>query len=253
MAAVSAGRTWCAVTPSGVEQQHIAAVALHQGSHHAGPPAQDQVAFPMAGHRPVGRLGRRLAAVEGVAQLAAALGQPLGPQPATGGQQLLAEAVEPVDLGPPGGQHHHLLGWVVLGLLPGRPPVLQQGQGGGRLGVGGHHPVVRLIRGDGLVDQPTPDKVTDVVAEDQLSPEDRAERGAWVGCIAGALSRSEYKAGLTAAGFTEVSVAFTHQVGDGLHSAIVKATKPVDASPAIGVTVSAGQAALPLASQPGCC
>jgi SAM-dependent methyltransferase len=37
--------------------------------------------------------------------------------------------------------------------------------------------------------------ITDVVAEDQLSPADRAERGAWVGCIAGALSRSEYEAG----------------------------------------------------------
>jgi arsenite methyltransferase len=43
--------------------------------------------------------------------------------------------------------------------------------------------------------------ITDVVAEDHLSAEDRAERGAWVGCIAGALSRSEYQAGLAAAGF----------------------------------------------------
>jgi SAM-dependent methyltransferase len=70
--------------------------------------------------------------------------------------------------------------------------------------------------------------ITDVVAEDQLSPKDRAERGAWVGCIAGALSRAEYVAGLTAAGFAEVSVSLTHQVGDGLHSAIIKATRPTD-------------------------
>jgi arsenite methyltransferase len=95
--------------------------------------------------------------------------------------------------------------------------------------------------------------ITDVVAEDQLSAEDRAERGAWVGCIAGALSRSEYEAGLAAAGFEQLSVAFTHPVGDGLHSAIIKATKPVDSSQTTGVTASAGQAALPLASQPGCC
>jgi arsenite methyltransferase len=92
-----------------------------------------------------------------------------------------------------------------------------------------------------------------VVAEDRLSPEDRAERGAWVGCIAGALSKREYEAGLTAAGFAEVSVTFTHPVGDGLYSAIVKATKPVDSSQPTGVNASAGQAALPLASQPGCC
>jgi arsenite methyltransferase len=67
--------------------------------------------------------------------------------------------------------------------------------------------------------------VSDVVAEDQLSHDDRAERGSYVGCIAGALSRSEYVAGLEAAGFEEVSVQFTHQVADGMHGAIVKARK----------------------------
>jgi hypothetical protein len=95
--------------------------------------------------------------------------------------------------------------------------------------------------------------MTDVVAEDHLSPADRAERGAWVGCIAGALTRTEYEAGLTAAGFEQLSVTFTHQVGDGLHSAIIKATKPTDTSQPTGVTASAGHAVLPLASQPGCC
>ena len=50
-----------------------------------------------------------------------------------------------------------------------------------------------------------------MVAEDQLSAEDRAERGAWVGCIAGALSRSEYKAGLAAAGFEQVSERVGHE------------------------------------------
>jgi SAM-dependent methyltransferase len=95
--------------------------------------------------------------------------------------------------------------------------------------------------------------ITDVVAEDRLSAADRAERGAWVGCIAGALSSAEYEAGLTLAGFEQVSVAFTHQVGDGLHSAIIKATKPVDTGQPNGVTASAGHAALRLASQTGCC
>jgi arsenite methyltransferase len=67
--------------------------------------------------------------------------------------------------------------------------------------------------------------VTDVVAEDELSPDQRAERGSYCGCIAGALSRAEYVAGLEAAGFEDVSVEFTHQVADGMHGAIVKATK----------------------------
>jgi SAM-dependent methyltransferase len=68
--------------------------------------------------------------------------------------------------------------------------------------------------------------ITDVVADDALSLAQRAERGSWVGCVAGALSRSEYLAGLAAAGFADASVTFTHQVADGLHSAIVRATKP---------------------------
>jgi SAM-dependent methyltransferase len=67
--------------------------------------------------------------------------------------------------------------------------------------------------------------VSDVVAEDRLTPEDRAERGSYVGCIAGALSRSEYLAGLEAAGFEDVSVEFTHEVADGMHGAIVRARR----------------------------
>jgi arsenite methyltransferase len=67
--------------------------------------------------------------------------------------------------------------------------------------------------------------ISDVVAEDHLAPEQRAERGTYVGCIAGALSKGEYKAGLEAAGFEQVSVEFTHQVADGMHGAIVKAVK----------------------------
>jgi arsenite methyltransferase len=68
--------------------------------------------------------------------------------------------------------------------------------------------------------------ISDVVAEDRLSPDQRAERGSYVGCIAGALSRSEYVAGLEAAGLEDVSVTFTHEVADGMHGAIVKARRP---------------------------
>jgi arsenite methyltransferase len=67
--------------------------------------------------------------------------------------------------------------------------------------------------------------VSDIVAEDRLSQAARAERGSYVGCIAGALSKSEYEEGLTAAGFDDVSVEFTHEVADGMHGAIVKAVK----------------------------
>jgi len=58
---------------------------------------------------------------------------------------------------------------------------------------------------------------------DRVSPAERAERGSYVGCIAGALSKSEYEQGLLSAGFDKVSIAFTHEVADGRHAAIVKA------------------------------
>ncbi len=67
--------------------------------------------------------------------------------------------------------------------------------------------------------------IADVVAEDDLSESDRLERGSWVGCIAGALSFDEYRDGLTAVGFTDVSIESTHAVAEGMHSAIIKASK----------------------------
>jgi arsenite methyltransferase len=67
--------------------------------------------------------------------------------------------------------------------------------------------------------------ITDVVAEDRLSVEERAKRGSYVGCIAGALSKSEYEDGLADAGFGDVDVRFTHRVADGMHSAVVQAVR----------------------------
>ena len=79
--------------------------------------------------------------------------------------------------------------------------------------------IARVLRPGGRVG------VSDVVAEDRLTPAQRAERGTYVGCIAGALSQSEYEEGLRAAGFADVEVTFTHEVADGMHAAIVKAVK----------------------------
>ncbi|WP_421842752.1 arsenite methyltransferase [Mycobacterium sp.] len=68
--------------------------------------------------------------------------------------------------------------------------------------------------------------ITDVVAEDCLSAPERAERGSYVGCIAGALSKQEYLNGLTAAGFADASITFTHKVAEAMHGAIIRAAKP---------------------------
>jgi arsenite methyltransferase len=87
--------------------------------------------------------------------------------------------------------------------------------------------------------------ISDVVAEDRLSREQRAERGSHVGCIAGALSRSEYIAGLEAAGFEDVSVEFTHEVADGMHGAIVKGAKRPAAEPRPAAAIASASG--------GCC
>jgi SAM-dependent methyltransferase len=71
--------------------------------------------------------------------------------------------------------------------------------------------------------------ISDVVAEDHMSPADRAAAGSYVGCIAGALSRREYLDGLAAAGFADASVTFTAEAAPGMHSAIIRAVKPAAA------------------------
>ncbi|MGH3044659.1 MAG: arsenite methyltransferase [Gaiellaceae bacterium] len=86
--------------------------------------------------------------------------------------------------------------------------------------------------------------ITDVVTEDRLSAEERLERGDFAGCIVGAMALGEYTAGLEAAGFEDVTVTFTHEITDGIHGAIVKASKPADPAakglPVVQPAASAG-------------
>ncbi len=91
--------------------------------------------------------------------------------------------------------------------------------------------------------------MSDIVAEDWLDAEQRAERGSYVGCVAGALSMSEFRTGLEGVGLTDVSITPSHAVADGMVSAIIKATKPADARPVVDLTRSSE---LPVAAA-GCC
>jgi arsenite methyltransferase len=81
--------------------------------------------------------------------------------------------------------------------------------------------IARVLRPGGRIG------ISDVLAEDHLTPSDRAARGSYVGCIAGALSVSEYRRGLEAVGLADIEVEVTHPVADGMHGAIVRAHKPL--------------------------
>jgi len=80
--------------------------------------------------------------------------------------------------------------------------------------------IARVLRPGGRIG------ISDIVADDALTPEQRAERGSYVGCIAGALSYAEFRAGLRDAGVADVSLTTTHEVTDGMYSVIARATKP---------------------------
>jgi arsenite methyltransferase len=80
--------------------------------------------------------------------------------------------------------------------------------------------IARVLRPGGRIG------ITDILAEDELTPSQREERGSYVGCIAGALAESEFRSGLEAVGLVDVEIVRTHAVADGMHSAIIRARKP---------------------------
>ena len=107
--------------------------------------------------------------------------------------------------------------------------------------------IVRVLRPGGRIG------ISDIVADDALTAAQRAERGSYVGCIAGALSFSELESGLRDAGLADISLTPTHLVTDGMHSVIAQATKPTSAiAPSPTVELSLASAGCGCGAG-GCC
>ena len=68
--------------------------------------------------------------------------------------------------------------------------------------------------------------VSDVIADDDMNDATRTDMQQWTGCIAGALTESEFRAALAAAGLIDVEIHPTHRVHEHASSAIIRARKP---------------------------
>ena len=68
--------------------------------------------------------------------------------------------------------------------------------------------------------------VSDVIADADMDAATRADMVQWTGCVAGALTRSQYEAALATAGLVDVDIRETHRVHEHAASAIVRARRP---------------------------
>ncbi len=73
--------------------------------------------------------------------------------------------------------------------------------------------------------------VSDVIADEDMDDETRADMQAYTGCIAGALTNREFTQELTDAGLADIEIHETHRVHAQAASAIVRARKPSGTEP----------------------
>jgi len=88
--------------------------------------------------------------------------------------------------------------------------------------------------------------VSDVIADPDMDDVTRADMAAWTGCIAGALTESEFRSALKDAGFEEIEIRETHRVHEHAGAAIIRARKPAPPMNAAACTLDAGERAVQL-------
>jgi arsenite methyltransferase len=67
--------------------------------------------------------------------------------------------------------------------------------------------------------------VSDVIADPNMDEATRDDMAAWTGCIAGALTETEFRCALEQSGFGEIEITETHRVHEHAGSAIIRARK----------------------------
>jgi arsenite methyltransferase len=80
--------------------------------------------------------------------------------------------------------------------------------------------------------------ISDVIADDEMDEATRADMAAWTGCVAGALTETEFRWALHAAGLEEIEIRETHRVHEHAIAAIVRARKPGSAACCDAVTLA---------------
>ena len=82
------------------------------------------------------------------------------------------------------------------------------------------HEAARVLRPGGRF------AVSDVIADPDMDEQTRADMAAWTGCIAGALTETEFRDALKAAGFADIEIHETHRVHEHAAAAVIRARKP---------------------------
>ena len=92
----------------------------------------------------------------------------------------------------------------------------------------------RLLRPGGRL------AVADVVADTAVDEALRSDLAAWTACIAGAVTRADYRAMVEDAGFVDVTIDDSHPVADGFTSVIIRALTPAPPPGSVSLLASDG-------------